>query len=296
MHYVKYFDILGVQTAQVPCIELQGVPTAATEGVVGLLGIDVTSESYELYKCVKVDGGVYTWESITRGKDGTSLTKAEVDINGELVLTLSNGTTMNVGKVTGERGESGTNGIDGTNGVDGVSVTGAVINEDGELVVTLSNGESINAGSVKGDTGVSIVKVEINSAYELIITLSNDTVINLGSLVLPTGDILIFESETGVKIGDGGVSTIMTHTESLEGVRLKIEYGTASGSRRYLECTYKGSISEIVRISATYYDTISFIVSDGVTLKGLAKRYYFDSSVSGEEIDMYVYRIWKVKE
>lgn len=179
LSYVKFFDVLGVETAQIPCIELQGAPTAATEGVVGLLGMDVTSETYELYKCVKVEGSVYTWKSITRGEDGTSLTNAEVDINGDLILSLSNGTTINVGKVKGEKGADGVNGIDG---VDGVGVKDVVIDEDGGLVVTLSNGDTINAGKVKGEQGVSITNAELNANYEFIITLSNDTIINLGNI------------------------------------------------------------------------------------------------------------------
>ena len=62
MRYVKYFDINGVKTKQAACIELHGKPNAATVGVVGMLGIDVDSPSYDLYKCVAVKGGVYTWK------------------------------------------------------------------------------------------------------------------------------------------------------------------------------------------------------------------------------------------
>lgn len=177
LSYVKFFDVLGVETAQIPCIELQGAPTAATEGVVGLLGMDMTSESYELYKCVKVEGSIYTWKPITRGEDGTSIIKAEVDINGELILTLSDGTTINAGVVKGEKGENGANGVDGA---DGAGVKEVVINADGELVVTLSNGDTINAGKAKGEQGVSIVKTELNVNHELIVTLSNGTEMNLG--------------------------------------------------------------------------------------------------------------------
>lgn len=177
MHYVKHFDINGVETAQIPCIELQGAPNAATVGAVGLLGMDMTSSGYELYKCVKVEGSVYTWESVTRGKDGNSITKAEIDINGELILTLSDGTTLNVGAVKGEKGEDG---VDGKDGTDGVSITNTQIDDDGNLVVTLSNGETISAGVVKGDQGVSVVKMELNVNKELVITLSNDTAINVG--------------------------------------------------------------------------------------------------------------------
>lgn len=67
MHYVKQFNINGVDTKQVACIELQGKPNAATEGHVGVLGIDVTSPFYEIYKCVAVNGSIYTWKLLSSG-------------------------------------------------------------------------------------------------------------------------------------------------------------------------------------------------------------------------------------
>lgn len=57
MHYVKQFNINGVDTKQVACIELKGKPNTATEGAVGLLGIDMSSPLHEIYKCVAVKIG-----------------------------------------------------------------------------------------------------------------------------------------------------------------------------------------------------------------------------------------------
>ena len=67
MHYVKHFNINGVDTKQVACIELQGVPNAATEGCVGVLGMDMSSPTHEVYRCVAVNGSVYTWELLSAG-------------------------------------------------------------------------------------------------------------------------------------------------------------------------------------------------------------------------------------
>ena len=80
MHYVKQFKINGVDTKQVACIELQGVPNAATEGSVGVLGMDMSSPTHEVYRCVAVNGSIYTWEILFRS--GTSVdtyTKTEID-------------------------------------------------------------------------------------------------------------------------------------------------------------------------------------------------------------------------
>lgn len=67
MHYVKHFDINGVDTKQVACIELPSKPNAATEGSVGLLGIDMSSPTHDVYKCVAVNGSIYTWELLSSG-------------------------------------------------------------------------------------------------------------------------------------------------------------------------------------------------------------------------------------
>lgn len=67
MHYVKQFNINGVDTKQVACIELHGKPNAATEGYVGVLGVDVDSPIHEVYKCVAVNGSIYTWELLSGG-------------------------------------------------------------------------------------------------------------------------------------------------------------------------------------------------------------------------------------
>ena len=106
MHYVKHFDILGVDTVQIPCIELHGVPNTATEGAVGLLGMNVDSEGNEVYICTAVNGAVYTWKALKDGKDGVSVIGTYINTNGELIITLSNGQTFNAGNVKGENGEN----------------------------------------------------------------------------------------------------------------------------------------------------------------------------------------------
>lgn len=75
MHYVKQFNINGVDTKQVACIELQGKPNSATEGSVGVLGIDVTSPTNDVYKCVAVNGAIYTWELLSSGMSIISSTE-----------------------------------------------------------------------------------------------------------------------------------------------------------------------------------------------------------------------------
>lgn len=193
MKYVKHFDILGVDTAQIPCIELQGAPNAATVGAVGLLGMDMTSEGHEIYKCVAVNGSVYTWECIVRGKDGTCVKKADI-IDGELIFTLSDGSTINAGKVKGADGKDGLNGKDGK---DGCEITNITISDKNELLVETSDGKVINAGvlpTVKGDAGVGVVKAEFNNRGELVLTLSSGELLTVGHAIPTLQDLFGTES------------------------------------------------------------------------------------------------------
>lgn len=84
MHYVKHFQINGVDTKQIACIELQGAPNAATEGAVGVLGMDMTSPTHDVYRCVAVNGSVYTWELLSAGMSIINAT-----ITGEGALEMS---------------------------------------------------------------------------------------------------------------------------------------------------------------------------------------------------------------
>lgn len=110
MNYVKQFDILGVDSRQTSCIELKGAPNAATEGAVGVLGMDITSPTRDVYKCVGVNGGVYTWMPISEmpevkdGENGLSLLSAVESRSGLSIVTfpfyqlnLPDGYTVKVG-------------------------------------------------------------------------------------------------------------------------------------------------------------------------------------------------------
>lgn len=74
MHYVKQFNINGVDTRQVACITSKGRPNAATEGCVGVLCIDIASPSYDVYKCVAKEGSIHTWELLSSGLSIVSAT------------------------------------------------------------------------------------------------------------------------------------------------------------------------------------------------------------------------------
>jgi hypothetical protein len=136
------------------------------------------------------------------GPTGLSVTSATVSISGRLLVTLSNGTTVDAGNVSG--------------------ITSALVNGLGELVLNKQDGTSINAGSVvgpqgaqgiKGDTGatgatgaqgpegISVSSASVNGLGHLLIVKSDSTTIDAGSVIGPKGDT----GATGAK-GDTGAT------------------------------------------------------------------------------------------
>ncbi|MDD6044496.1 MAG: leucine-rich repeat protein [Clostridia bacterium] len=96
------------------------------------------------------------------GCQPVSITDAKVDDYGELILYMSDGTSINAGVVKGEDGKDGKNGTDGLNGVDGkdgadgqngVGIAKAAVNDSGDLMIRLTDDTLINAGQVAGKNG-----------------------------------------------------------------------------------------------------------------------------------------------
>lgn len=72
------------------------------------------------------------------GIDAAKINSATVNASGHLVLTTTDGTSIDTGKVTGN---------------DGVSVTGATIDAQYHLILTLSDGSTKDAGYCRGASG-----------------------------------------------------------------------------------------------------------------------------------------------
>lgn len=72
------------------------------------------------------------------GVDAAKINSATVNASGHLVLTTTDGTSIDTGKVTGN---------------DGVSVTGAAIDAQYHLILTLSDGSTKDAGYCRGASG-----------------------------------------------------------------------------------------------------------------------------------------------
>lgn len=117
---------------------------------------------------------------------GTYVKTASFNSAGQLILTLSDGTTLNIGGGLALKGADGANGKDGTNGSngangkdgrdgkdgkdgqngkDGVSVAGVSVNDEGELIISFSDGKAANVGKVVGTSGLN--GKDGLSAYEI---------------------------------------------------------------------------------------------------------------------------------
>jgi hypothetical protein len=123
------------------------------------------------------------------GNDGLTVTGATISTN-NLVLTLSDSSTLNAGNVRGPVGPAGPAGPQG-DGDAGIST--ATVNGSGNLIVTLNDATTIDAGNVKGDVGdtgpqgVSIASTTLVGT-NLVVNYSNTSTVDLGNIQGPQGD------------------------------------------------------------------------------------------------------------
>jgi len=132
-------------------------------------------------------------EDGTDGKDGVGISGAAIESDNHLVLTLSNGDTIDVGVVVGADGKNGVDGADGKNGADGkdgkngVGIKNVTVSEEGILTVTLDNDTIFTLGNIRGKDGIGIAKTEINTEGKLVITYTDNKVVTLDKVVGANG-------------------------------------------------------------------------------------------------------------
>ncbi len=103
------------------------------------------------------------------GADGVGIADIKLNENGELIITLTDGTENNLGKVKGE---------------DGVGISGVSINENGELIVTLTNGTELNAGIVRtAETAAAMGSTEISHLKTLVYVSVGIASVSLAGLI-----------------------------------------------------------------------------------------------------------------
>jgi hypothetical protein len=143
--------------------------------------MSLASNTYLLYDGSNVNLSNVIGQQGIQGNTGVSVSSGSVVANGNLILTLSNAATVDVGNVRG---------------TDGVFVSNASISTN-NLIITLSNASTIDAGNVRGPQGIQglagdgnagIANATVAGNNNLIIGLVNGTYINAGNVKGPQGD------------------------------------------------------------------------------------------------------------
>ena len=80
------------------------------------------------------------------GTDGRYVSGVTINGSNELIITLSDASTINAGNI-----QAGADGSDGTDGEAGVSVSSIAVNGSNHLLVTLSDATIIDAGEITVD-------------------------------------------------------------------------------------------------------------------------------------------------
>jgi hypothetical protein len=124
---------------------------------------------------------------ITDGSTETvSISAAEINTNGDLILTLTDATVINVGNVVGADGATGATGPAGPTGATGATGATGPAGPTGATGATGATGPAGPTGAT-GATGTGISGALIDTDGDLVLTLTDSSVINTGNVIGPTG-------------------------------------------------------------------------------------------------------------
>ena len=124
-----------------------------------------------------------------QGVNGVGVKSVMIDESGNLIITLTDETVHNAGRVTGDKGDKG------DTGNVGVGVKTTEIDENGNLIITLTDDTVHNLGKVvgaKGEAGTAgtngingtgIKSAHIDADGNLILTFTDGVITNLGKIV-----------------------------------------------------------------------------------------------------------------
>ena len=209
------------------------------------------------------------------GANGVSITAANV-VSGNLVLTLSNTSTIDVGGVVGANGANGSNGAAGANGV---SITAANV-VSGNLVLTLSNTSTIDVGSVATNVAAPYAWTNTQS-FSNSVTFSGSAVVpssnTLGTALGSTTQRWVLIANTGTFSGAvSGITTLATGNTTITGfanVTTTIQGGsslTIAGAASGITTLAAGNttITGFANVSTTLQVTGDTTLSANLTVSG----------------------------
>ena len=169
------------------------------------------------------------------GADGLTVTGASV-VSEDLIITLSDSSTINAGNVVGPagatgaqgpqgiQGATGADGADGANGQDGVSVSTATVNGSGNLIITLTDASTVDAGNVRGADGAG-TDTQTLSLTGTDLTISNGNTIDLSGLGGGGGSGTTYTGDTGISVDNTANTIALANTAVSPGT-----YGSSTRS------------------------------------------------------------------
>lgn len=86
MDFINGQGISGQKANGYPCMTRKGAPTTATRARVGVLYMD--TDTGDLYKCIAVADGVYTWVAVDAAAAGGSLPAVSESDNGKILTVV----------------------------------------------------------------------------------------------------------------------------------------------------------------------------------------------------------------
>lgn len=111
--------------------------------------------------------------------DSVGVKSAGIDENGQLAISFTNGKVYNLGKIVGTNGGDDLS-AGGSAVTAGVGIKVITISESGNLTIELTDSAVNDLGNIKGAGGVGIAKAEINAHGELVITYTDGTSASIG--------------------------------------------------------------------------------------------------------------------
>ena len=137
------------------------------------------------------------------GKDGVGLSSALVGAEGNLVLALTDGRTIDLGRIVGRDGKDGKDADPGVDGKDGVGLSTALLGTEGNLVLALTDGRTIDLGRIVGRDGKDGKDADPGKAGA---SIDSAEVTDDGRLMLRRSDGVDIDAGVVTRKGDPGES------------------------------------------------------------------------------------------
>ena len=193
-----------------------------------------------------------------RGPAGASIASAVINFDGDLIMTFTDSTTINVGRVLGPQGPEGDTGAEGPQGAEGATVENVQIDETGALKLFMNDGRLLTAAGTargpegpKGDEGdqgpqgndgadgTSVLQATVDNEGNLIVGLTDGSSLNAGSVIGPQGPAGQASDPAAVAAALGGdltfsdsvaTSLVTNHSQALSDALGGVVAGGPEGS------------------------------------------------------------------